>query len=295
MRLQRESGQAVLVVLLVMAVVLTTVLSVLGTSTSDIRISSNEAESQRAFSAAESGIERALVTNSSSTGSVGNANFNASVTSLAQGTRFFNYPSNLVNGDIAMLWYVAHDNNGLFVCNATNPCFTGRTVKVCWGRPGTAASAATTPAVDVTTYYLVTPGNYGTVRTAKAIYDPNTGRNSTNSYSPSDSGSCTIDNINYAFGKTIDLGTLGIVAGTYNSQNGLQFSSVRMLYNTNQDHPIGFDLNFSGNSVIPSQGQLVNSTGSLNRSTRRIEVASPYVGFPQIMDTAIFAPTGIAQ
>jgi len=293
--MKNESGQAVLVVLLVMAVVLTIVLSILGASTSDIRISSNETESLRAFSAAEAGIEKALLYNSSAQGSVGSANYNVSVTTLAEGTKSFNYPTNLVSGDVAMLWFVAHDANGNLVCNAGTPCFTGKTVKVCWGKSGTSALSPTAPALDLTIYYLTTPGNYATVRTAKAVYDPNSSRLAGNFYAAADLGSCDIGGVSYQFQKTVDLSSLGIGASSYNNQNGLQFLSVRTLYNSDVDQPLGFDLNFAGNSAIPAQGSKIDSTGTLNASTRRIVVASPFSGYPPIRDNAVFSPSGIAQ
>ena len=293
--MMNERGQALLIVLLAMAVVLTVVLSVLGSSTSDIKISSNEAESLRAFSAAESGVEKALVSNVASSGNVGSANFNATVISLAQGTKSYNYPNNLTVGDFGTLWFIAHASDGSYVCGSSTPCFTGRNIKVCWGKAGASSSVATTPAIDLSVYYLVTPGDFSTARVAKAVFDPNASRLSGNSYTLSDPGSCTVGQTNYAFSKTIDLSTLGIPASSYGNQNGLQFVNARMLYNTDQDQTLGFDLNFAGNTIIPSQGSLVDSTGVLNTSTRRIEVANPYTGFGAIFDNALFVPSGIVQ
>lgn len=299
--MNRERGQAALLILLVMAVVLTVVLSIVASSTSDIRISSNQAESLRAFSAAESGVEQALITSSSSCsgntcqGTVGNAKYNATVSSLAQGQKFFNYPSNLLNGDLGVLWFVAHGSGGTFVCNSSTPCFTGATVKICWGKPGTANNTAVTPAVDLTVYYLNTPGDYSTVRVSKAIYDPNSGRTSSNSYSVSDIGSCNVGGVNYAFQKIVSLGALGIPGGVSSSQNGLQFLTARMIYNSDQDQPLGFDLNFNNNTTIPSQGRLIDSTGNLNAATRKIEVSSPYTTVPSIFDNALFSTSGITQ
>jgi type II secretory pathway pseudopilin PulG len=55
-----SSGQIILAVLLVMAVILTVGLAALSRSVTDIRISKETEESARAFSAAEAGIEEAL-------------------------------------------------------------------------------------------------------------------------------------------------------------------------------------------------------------------------------------------
>lgn len=291
----REKGQAVLIILLVMAVALTVVLSVVGSTTSDIRISSNESESLRAFSAAESGVERALVTNSSAQGFVGDATFNATVTSLASGQKSFNYPTNLTDGDMAVVWFVSHAGDGSLICDASNPCFTGNTVKVCWGKTGTPSGSSTTPAVDVTFYFLQTPGDYSTARIVKAIYDPNSSRLASNSYSSSDPGTCTIGTTNYAFSKTIDVGVLGVPAGSYTIANGMQFMTARVLYNSDQDQSIGFDFNFAGDSAIPSQGFQIDSTGTLNTATRRVVVTNQYVGMSPILGAAMFSATGVVQ
>jgi len=56
------SGQAVLLVVLTLAVVLTLVLSVISRTITDVKITTVEGDSLRAFSAAEAGIERHLAT-----------------------------------------------------------------------------------------------------------------------------------------------------------------------------------------------------------------------------------------
>lgn len=57
---RHSSGQAVLIVLLVVAVALGFALSIISQSVTDVRISKQEQESARAFNAAEAGIEEAL-------------------------------------------------------------------------------------------------------------------------------------------------------------------------------------------------------------------------------------------
>lgn len=295
--MKKQSGQAVLIVLLSMAVVLTIVLSILAASTSDIKLSTNESESLRAFSAAEAGIEKALVANTSSQGALGSANFTANVSGLAQGQTNFVYPQDISNGDSGILWFVSHDATGALGCSQASPCFTGSSVKVCWGKPGTPANGATTPAIEVSVYYLSTPGDYSTAKVAKVIYDPNNSRIPNNSYSPPDSvgQTCTVGSSQYAFQKTVNLTSLGIAAGVYSVQNGLQFMPVRMLYNSDQTQPLGIDLALPGNSTIPSQGNMVDSTGTVSQSARKIEVSKGYGQVPSIFDAAIFSPQSLSQ
>ena len=56
-RLQNQSGQALLLVLLSMAVILTVVLSILSRSILDVAVTTGEEEALRAFSAAEAGMQ----------------------------------------------------------------------------------------------------------------------------------------------------------------------------------------------------------------------------------------------
>ncbi len=293
--MNRESGQAVLIVLLSMVVVLTIVLSVIASSTSDIKISSNETASLRAFSAAESGVEKALITNLASSGNVNSgASFNASVTGLALAQSSFIYPGTLVSGDTGVLWFVSHTNTGTLTC-ANNTCFTGKTVKLCWGTNGTGSGLSTTPALELSTFYLTIPGNYTSTKFVRAIYDPNAGRLGTNGYAASDPGACTVKGTQFAFQKQIDLGSLGVPVGSYSVQNGLQFMAIKMLYNTDMPQPLAVDVNFAGDSTLPTQGNQVDSTGTLNQTSRKIEVTKCYNQIPPVFDAAIFSPGSITQ
>ncbi|CAN5325007.1 hypothetical protein BH10PAT1_BH10PAT1_4290 [soil metagenome] len=292
-------GQAVLIVLLSMVVVLTIVLSVIGSSTSDISLGTTESASLRAFSAAESGIEKSLVTNLATSGNVNSgASYDASVISLAQGAKSYIYPQSIVNGDGATFWFVSHDAaTQNLTCAAGNTCFTGKAVNFCWGIPGTSGSSATTPALEISVFYLNTPGNYTTTRVGKDVYDPNSSRRSTNNYNSTDSGTCTIGNTTFAFQKKVDLSTnshFGVSSSAYNAVNGLQFMIVKPLYSVVAE-PIGIDVNYAGNGSLPAQGSLVSSTGNQGQTTRKIEVTRAYNQVPPIFDVAIFSPGGLVQ
>ncbi|QQG41387.1 MAG: pilus assembly PilX N-terminal domain-containing protein [Candidatus Woesebacteria bacterium] len=301
---KRESGQALVLILLFLAVVLTLVLFILSRSITGIAVSSGSEEAIRAFSAAEAGIEKALVIGAGGTNiSIGNATYSSSVTSVAEGANNYIYPLTLTSGDSATVWFVAHDsaNNDDLTCGAGSPCFIGRTVKVCWGNPGTSASASTTPAVEMSVFYETTPGDLATIKIARAAFDPYTTRVSSdtpakpNSFSAPDAGTCTIGSETYEFQKEIDLSTLGIPAGSYNTQNGLQFMRLRIFYNTDVAHKIGFDVNFAGNTVLPSQGSQIDSTGTAGQSNRRLSVFQGWPEPPSVFDFAIYSSTGITK
>src|SRR5581483_10727096 len=92
-----NSGQALLIVLLGMAVVLTITLSILSTSVTDVKITSTEESALRAFSAAEAGVERALITGNSETGNLGNSTFDATISSSGSSSSYA-YPQDLSTG-----------------------------------------------------------------------------------------------------------------------------------------------------------------------------------------------------
>src|SRR3989304_10327197 len=77
-----SSGQALLIILLTLTVVLTVVLSVVSRSVTDISVTTYQEDAQRAFDAAEAGIERALLTGSSQTSTpIGDATFITNISS----------------------------------------------------------------------------------------------------------------------------------------------------------------------------------------------------------------------
>ncbi len=291
-----ESGQALVLVLLSLAVVLTLVLFVLSRSVTDVAVSSRQEEAVRAFSAAEAGVERALVIGGSSGSTqIGDATYKASVTSYAEGSTDFNYPIVMASGDTATVWFTAHDTDGNLVCDSTHQCFTGDSIKVCWGKSGTSANSATTPAIEIITYYETTPGDASTVKVARAALDPNSGRRGSNSFSAPDSGSCTIAGVNYAFQKTFLFSDLGIAAGSYQNQGGLEFMGVRMLYNTDTSHEVGVTVNFPNDSTLPSQGQAIDSSGISGESNRRLSVFQGWPEVPSIFTFSVYSSTGLTK
>ncbi len=291
-----EKGQALLLVLLSMAVVLTVVLSIVSRSITDISVTTQAEDALRAFSAAEAGVERALIIGSDiGTTQLGEAEFEASVTSFASGEKSFSYPVSILSGDALTTWFVAHDDSGNLVCSAETPCFTGDRMKVCWGTSGTPSGNATTPAVEVSVFYLATPGDYSTARVARGTFDPNSSRTGTNNFAAPDAGTCTVGSTNYAFQKTITFSSLGIPAGSYGVQDGLQFARVKMFYNAATSHPVGVDVNFAGNTLLPSQGLKIESFGTSGTANRKIEVFRSYGEAPPIFDSVVFTPSGVTK
>lgn len=291
-----EKGQALVLVLLSLAVVLTLVLYILSRSVTDILVSSKTEETSRAFSAAEAGIEQALVIGTGGSASLANSSgYTSSVTSVSENSHDFNYPIELSSGDTFTTWFTAHDANSNSICDDTHPCFTGNTLKICWGKVGTSASAATTPAIEASVFYESTPGSLASIKIARYAVDPSAARLSSNSFALTDAGTCAIGGVQYQFQKTITLSDLGIPAAAYDVQNGLQFMRIRMFYNTDVTYPAGITTEFAGSSALPSQGQNISSSGTAGTSTRRINVFQGWPEVPNVLDFAVYSSTGLTK
>lgn len=286
----RQSGQVLVLVLLSLSVVLTLVLFILSRTITDISTSTISENSARAFSAAEAGIEKALVIGAGSSGTIGDANFSSQVSSFAEGLKSVNYPVDLLAGESARFWFVSHDSNGGLTCGAGKPCFSGDRIKVCWGKPGTSADNSYTPAIEVSVFY-----NNSGVRIGRVAYDPNASRRSQNFFAAPDAGSCVIEGVNYAFGKTINFADLSIPSSVYAVDNGLILVQVRMLYNSDKNQSLGLDVNFPGNDTLPSQGVLISSTGSAGEANRRVEVFQSFGTIPSIFDSVVYSEAGITK
>jgi hypothetical protein len=169
-----EQGQALVLVLLAMSVVLTIVLFILSRSITDISVSSSESQSVSAFSAAEAGVERALVIGTGGSSTVGSASYISQVTSVARGASSFVYPVSLNSGDSMTLWLKSQDGS---------PSFTGSKLKICWGKPGTYSNQNVIPAVEATLFYETTANNPATAKIIRSAADPNPSRRVSNSFS----------------------------------------------------------------------------------------------------------------
>lgn len=277
---RNESGQALLVVLLSLSVVLIIVLYIVSRSITDISLSTKDEEALRAFSAAEAGIERALVIGSSIPSTqIGDANFLTNVSSFAAGSTSVVYPVPLKSGNVANFWLTRPSENS----------FRGNQIRVCWG--DTADINAQTPAIEASIIYTPTPGNLSTARIARAAYDANTARYTNNNFfSPATVSNCVISGQTFRFQATLNM--TGISG--YSTQNVLQVLKIRMLYNTTTAHKVGIDVSGSG-STLPSQGRFIDSQGSYGTSSRRIEVYQLHPAVPTVFDSVVFSQSGITK
>lgn len=278
-----QNGQAVLVVLLSLSVVLIIVLFILSRSITDLSLSTKEEDSLRAFSAAEAGVERALIAGSTGSLTIGDANFSATVAEFAEGSSEVIYPLSLFSGENAIFWFSRPSSSG----------FTGSQFKICWGDSGTSASTDFTPAIEVTVVYKTTLGEY---RVARKMLDPKLpyigGRTSSNGYVAA--APCTISGQVFQFQNTVAFGATGLNIANFSTPDVLQYATAKILYNTAIAHKVAIDVAGTG-SVLPSQGSKVDSSGNFGDANRRIEVYQLHPETPPIFANAIFSSGGIIK
>lgn len=272
---KKDSGQTLLIILLVSAVILTVGLAIASYTITDIKISQQEEESARVFSAAEAGIEEALKLGAVPEGGIVTiGGITAKVTETIQGgNKDFDFGGEKFNaGDLANVWLIGHNEDGSF--NPTEHFPENGTVKICWGESTTINDS--TPAVEVTLLYKEASGDY---KIARGGYDPKLNRG--NKFDPADDrdgGNCG----NLAFAEDISF------SGDFSVPSGAvpYLLRMRLLYNT-ASQPIAV----SASNNLPTQGRCYESTATIETSgiSRKVRRCQFFEAPPQIFDYVLFS------
>lgn len=254
-KIKTSSGQALLIILLIMAVALTIGLSVISRSITDIKISQQTEEAARAFSAAEAGIEEALV----GTGELFQRTFEETGAKFEtkkagfppEGTMEFVFPQELTIDDPQTLYLAKYETDGTLT-----RYYTAGTIDVCWGDNA---------ALEVSIYYQ----DAGVYKVARAVVDPVNGRTPG---SDSPSGQCA----GLGHKKTLSLPSGANIT--------LLFLRLRVLYANAKVGAVA-----ASGASFPSQGVEIESTGTAGTSTRKVKVVRFYPAPPVIFDFAIYS------
>ena len=268
---RNTSGQTLLIILLIAAVILTVGLAIASYSITDIKISQQEEESARAFSAAEAGIEESLKIGSATNVTVGN--ITAQVSEVIQGGgKDFDFGGlKFASGELTNVWLVEHNDQGGF--DASFP--TNGKITVCWGEANQ-VSDANPPALEASLVYK-DGANYKVIR---AGFDPKAGR--TIGFGNVDSSSGTNCG-NLAFAKNIDLAS-GKFALPANAVPYLL--RLKLLYNTSSQ-----PLAVSADNNLPQQGKCYDSAATISTSniTRKVRQCQFFEAPPAIFDYVLFS------
>ena len=237
-RILNNSGQALIIMLLVMAAAITLGLAASRQVTTDIRVSTQQEESARAYSAAEAGIERAL-SDGGEQSLVVDTNVTASVEKITLGeTNRVIWPHVVNAGEGVIFWLQGHTDDG-----SLNPAvrYTSN-VKICFDNN----SGDIEPAIVAALFYE--DGS----SVSYFAYDAVESRRGDNKFAATSGSNCSLTDSkqsltkDFAYSVTINAGVTNPV-----------FLWVRTAY---ADSWIGFESS-SGN--FPAQGHLYTSTGQV--------------------------------
>lgn len=296
----KQNGQALMIVLLAVAAVAAVALTVSSRSSTEVSITTDVEDSQRAFSAAEAGVEQILFEGTS--GTVGDTFVNSGSTYTAT-TEYippaatqtqFVYPFQVSAGESATLWLMGHDSttneptcsggSTSSTAGDVETCFTGSSVNVCWGTLNSGVRSA----VEVSVYYRTPAGS----RVKRVVFDPDSTRRASNSFSAptstnEGSGTCTVEGTNYPYMGTVNFSSMGI---SFSQLNTLRMLRVRSLYNTTPTN-----IGFISDTRLPIQGIKIDSRGTAGAATRRLNAFSLFPAIPDMFDAALYSPPGLTK
>jgi Tfp pilus assembly protein PilX len=271
-----ELGQVLLVVILVVIVASTIGLSLVSRSITSLRTSTEEAQSQKALSAAEAGIERAIQgivpVTISRTDLSNDSYYSAAVFASLS-------PSFLINGgdsqnpvpkdEGADVWVVSHDDNG-------NPNYSEAksvpNLSLYWGSGPENCSDSTAPAaIEV---IVIQRNSAADIKSFRYAYDScNAVRG--NNFTQADSGSYVVGGVTFNHRTTPQNGLTGGI-------DNIIFLRVIPIYKNAVIAVSACDQTSNGPGVnctsLPLQGYQIDATGISGDANKKIRV---FKGWPQ--------------
>jgi len=285
MRLFRnESGQALLIVVLVMVIALTVGLSLASRSITNLRNSVDESNSQSAFSAAEAGVEQAVklgnVTGQSILSGVklqdkNNSQIsNVDITSITGDKFLLNNGNPIFENDGTDIWLSPHQNDPSLLFAST---FQG-IIKLHWGTSGD-ITGCSDPAMEI----LLVTGTRQSPTLRKFAYDSCASRRTINHFStPPESGAFSVNGAN---GSMTFNYRATLLPGGVTITNGL-LARVIPLYKAGSAGVIA--------PGLPEQGRIITSTGTAGttgvETVRKISFFQGYDSIPSELFYSLFTP-----
>jgi Tfp pilus assembly protein PilX len=280
----KQAGQILLIVILVVIVASTIGLSLASRSITNLRSSTEEAESQKALNAAEAGIERTIQSNVLPTGiyikgsnSSNNTTYTTHVEQVQNSSFSINGGIKIPKDEGADVWFVNHDSNG-------NPDYSSAVtfnnyLHLYWGSPTETCGTANSPAAIQA---IVITRNSGTseIKSYRYAYDS---CSRGNNFTTSESGNFTatehkITGVSYG-NRTPEIGDSKDLAKNISDiNNRIILIRVVPIY---KDSVIGvYACSRAGANctVLPLQGYRIDSTGISGEANRKIRV---FKGWPE--------------
>ena len=275
-----QSGQILLIVVLVMVVSLTVGLSLASRSIINLRTAQEDESSQRAFSAAEAGVEQALqtgVTPPPNQQLLNNASINSVTIQAISGSEFLMGGGAAISQDDGVdVWFSSYPDY-------QNP-WTGN-LTVYWGSAVDSCSAIPTSNTMAALEIIVISGSKTFPVAKRYTFDPCSTRSTYNKFAQVPGG---------------DIGTFSVASKTFHYRtpifpqlnnisvsSGLLMRIISLFANT----PIAVQKS-AGDPVLPPQGNQINSVGASGNTQRKIQVFQAFPKMPSEFFQYIFFHPG---
>lgn len=301
-----QSGQILIVFLLILVVGLAIVLSIASRTVTDVRQTTTSDESNRAYYAAESGVEDALkkITSGSIPGTytldlsnVNRASADVTVTALSVASNLaFEFPAKIAKDDVAQV-------NLLQTFNTITSAGAGSSIRnsdqlvVYWG------SSTTEAAIEVTVISCTAPAAGSacsanpTFNTNKWAFDINAvahGNSFCSSGMSASPSTDTTEGTSRPFARSAVVKFIGGTCSGVNDQLSNNFNPVlvriRPLYNSSPvSIAVRAQTGAAVNKALPDQGSIVTSIGSTPSGvSRKLTVTRLYPALPAIFDYVLY-------
>lgn len=280
-----RKGEIVLIILLIMAVGLTVGLSVTSRSITDLKQTNQMEESNRAFSAAEAGIEKALEVgvydvNSIPQTSVGEAKYTVDVAPFGNTTSLYAIEKAVEDGDAETIWLVPHNTDGSL--NTEDRYYNANSINICW------RSTSGDPALEVSAFfYDIARDEYKIARVAYDVNNVSHANNFTHVDRDAANSKCAVSGKSgYTYIALVGFTTMGIDVSSH-IPIALR---VRPIYS---DAEIA--VQSVNNASIPEQGKNILSTGQFDKVTRKWNVTHSFPASRDIFDYAVWSGTDLVK
>lgn len=268
--MEYQKGQVLLIVVLVMVTALTVGLSVAARTITNIRTSQEAENSEKAFSAAEAGIEQSLTNGTPVTGTFANRTSYQTTVSTIAGIEF------PLNNGVPVL-----KDDSLDVWLSTYPTYANPwsgTLTFYWGENSNTCTPSEASNSMAALEIIVMSGTKANPRTTRYAVDPCSQRSLSNNFEFISPGGGTVGGKTYAFRRSI-----AVTSG--------MFIRVIPLYSPTVIGVRGCDAANTTCNALPSQGTIVEAVGTADNTTRKLVSFRRYPKLPtELFPYSFFAP-----
>lgn len=279
-KFEYSRGQVILIILLVTVVGLTIGLSLVSRTIQDVRLSSQIAESQKAFSAAESGIEAALkgaaIDSVDTLTLSGGSRANYNVSEWGGSSAPFAIPD-IADGESVTVWLVDHNDDGSVPLSPppTSSFVYTDSVDVCWGPKGSDSDPNPKPSLEFTLLFR----DGSTYKIGKTAYNPDTSSSDNFEDAQTTGGNTYCSNSDKKYRAQLK----------FNDNFGIDREEVPIALRVKPVYNSTDIVVDSGSKNLPPQGKQISSTGTTDTGVaRKINVLQGYNSLPPIFDYTLF-------